>query len=471
LGDHKDLERQIYTRKVLLQTAYLPVKSSVEVSPADLPVPIWNQWVGWAILIPLLYLAGDGNPVPTGTASVADVSGTSSSHKLILALVCALCSILIFNRLPSVFAICQRAKLIVALPLLALLSSAWSQNPRQTLVSASILLVFTVFALYVGSSFTAQGQFQLLILMAAVALPLTIALAVLVPSLGAPGGPWRGVFAHKQNCAASGTILLVTALHWKAFGAYQRIFRVSAVVMCCLLIAMSQSRTGWALAVVALCLSAALWLMKKTRPAEALLATMFVAATIVAIGYIVYNNAKLLLPAVGKDMTLSQRTIIWSAAWDTITQHPLLGYGYAAFWNGLQGASLHIVLIADWALAQAQNGFLDIWLQVGVGGIILTALIVGQAAWNGFRCFRAELHGDFVRWCLVIIACVLIYNIGESAVGMIQLVWFAFLLACIGLEETSRAIRTEAVLEAGELLSPEKVPAQEKDARVGWSPS
>jgi exopolysaccharide production protein ExoQ len=362
-----------------------------------------------------------------------------------LALVCALCSMLIFSRLPSVFAICQRAKLILALPLLALLSNAWSQNPRQTLVSASILLVITVFALYVGSSFTAQGQFQLLMLMAAVALPLTIALAVFAPSLGAPGGPWRGIFAHKQNCAASGIILLVTALHWKAFGAYQKIFRVSAVAMCCLLIAMSQSRTGWALAVVALCLSAALWLLQKARPPEALLATLLVAAAVAAIGCIVYSNTKLLLPALGKDATLSERTIIWAAAWDTIIQHPLLGYGYAAFWNGMKGASLHIVLLADWNLAQAQNGYLDMWLQVGVGGVILTALIVAQAAWNALRCFRSQVHGDYVRWCLVMIACVLIFNIGESDLGTIHLVWFVLLLASIGLQQTAQAIRAEAV--------------------------
>jgi exopolysaccharide production protein ExoQ len=445
-----NFERQINTRNVLLQTTYLPVNSSLEVSPDDLPVPMWKRRVGWVILVPLLYLAGDGNPLPSGSASVADTAGTSSSHKLLLALVCALCSMLILSRLPSVFAICQRAKLIVALPLLALLSSAWSQNPRQTMVSATILLVFTAFALYIGGNFTAQGQFQLLMLLAGLALPLTIALAVFLPNLGAPGGPWRGVFAHKQNCAASGMILLVTALHWKAFGAYQKIFRMSALAMCCLVIAMSQSRTGWVLAVVALCLSAALWLLQKMRPPEALLATLLVAVVVGAIGFIVYSHAKLLLPAVGKDMTLSQRTIIWAAAWDTIVQHPLLGYGYAAFWNGLQGASMRIILIADWALSQAQNGYLDIWLQVGVGGVIISALLVAQAAWNGFLCFRARSHGDYVRWCLVMIACVLIYNIGESAVGMIQFVWFIFLLACIGLQQTAQAVRAEAVLDTDE---------------------
>ena len=218
------------------------------------------------------------------------------------------------------------------------------------MVSGSILLVFTIFALYVGSSFGARGQFELLMLMAGIALPVSIALALFLPNLGAPGHLWRGIFRHKQNCAAVTTLLLVTALHWKASGAYQRIFRVSCAAMCCVMIVMSQSRTGWALALLALGLSASLWLLQKMRAADALFAALLVVAAFSIVAYVVYSNAAVLLPAVGKDPTLSERTIIWAGAWTTIAQHPLLGYGYGAFWTGLQGASLNLVLIAGWAL-------------------------------------------------------------------------------------------------------------------------
>jgi hypothetical protein len=45
-----------------------------------------------------------------------------------------------------------------------------------------------------------------------------------------------------------------------------------------------------------------------------------------------------------------------------------------------------------------------------------------------------------VRWCIVVIVCALAYNIGESSLGMVSLVWFLFLLACVGLKETARAM-------------------------------
>ena len=46
----------------------------------------------------------------------------------------------------------------------------------------------------------------------------------------------------------------------------------------------------------------------------------------------------------------------------------MLGYGFAVFWKGLYGPSQSVVLIAGWGLQQAQDGFLDVWLGIGVVG-------------------------------------------------------------------------------------------------------
>ena len=454
----------VITRRELLEST---PRSAL---PVDAQAPIWNRLLTWVLLISLLYFVSNGNPFPaSGDVSfrVAEASGSSASHRITVALMAILWVVLIFNRLPSVFAIAQRNKLIVALPLLALLSSVWSQNPRQTLVSGSIFLVFTIFALYVGSTLGARGQFELLMLTAAVALPISIALAVLVPGMGASGHAWRGIFAHKQNCAAVATILLVTALHWDASGMFQKTLRVSCAAMCCVMIVMSQSRTGWALALLALLLSASLWMLQKLRARDGIFLCLWIASAFAAAAYFIYSNAALLLPAVGKDATLSERTIIWSAAWATIGQHPLLGYGYGAFWAGLQGASLNMVLLAGWVLQQSQNGFLDLWLQVGVGGVVITALITVRAVWNAVHCFRSREHDRYVRWCIVMIVCALLYNIGESALGMVQMVWFIFLLACIGLRETVQVMPAQT--HEQELPASQHALSGDKIAPMGWS--
>jgi hypothetical protein len=44
-----------------------------------------------------------------------------------------------------------------------------------------------------------------------------------------------------------------------------------------------------------------------------------------------------------------------------------------------------------------------------------------------------------VRWCIVVIVCTLLFNIGESSIGLFRMTWFLFLLACIGLNQVATA--------------------------------
>jgi hypothetical protein len=44
----------------------------------------------------------------------------------------------------------------------------------------------------------------------------------------------------------------------------------------------------------------------------------------------------------------------------------------------------------------------------------------------------------------------LVYNVGESSLGMVQLVWFLFLLACIGLKQAAAAKHEDSRLNQHE---------------------
>jgi exopolysaccharide production protein ExoQ len=391
----------------------------------------------WFILLPLLYYANSGFPGSADTASSANFSLT---HQIGLLVVSIICSALIFKKLAAIFASSLKLKLIVALPMLAILSCAWSVDPRQSLVSAITLLCFTLFAIYLSETFSTGGQLDLIMLTGAIAVPVSIALAIFVPSIGASSSGWRGIFTHKQQCAAAVTLFLVTALHWKPDSPVQRPLRAIYIVLCIFLIIMSQSRTGWLLTLFAIVLSASLWFLQKLAAKDAF---FLVLTTIPIVGGLVYLFsllASVILTSVGKDPTLSERTIIWSAVWDAITQHPWLGYGYEAFWQGLQGASKNVVLIAGWSLSQAQSGYLDLWLQLGICGIVILVLMTGQAAIDVFRSFRDTANATFVRWCAVVILCNLVYNIGESDFGYLRILWFLFVLACIGLRKEASVL-------------------------------
>ena len=410
--------------------------------PVSAPAHLWQLALGWVLLIPTLYIAVDGVLIPrTGDVSfvaTGEDPGSSASHKVSLVLFGLTCLVLIALRFAPVLALGRRVKMLLAFPILAILSFAWSVEPWQSVISGVVLLIFTLFAIYVGSRLTFQRQFELIMLVGAVALPVSIALAILVPSMGMDSTGWRGILVSKQNCSAVCTLWLITALHWKCSGISQTIFRAIYIAMCALLIVMSQSRTGWALALVALLLSAAIWLLQR-MPAKQSLAILLLGLAVAAVGlYGIYIYAPKILTFVGKDATLSQRTTIWAAAWQAVLQHPILGYGFAAFWRGLYGPSQNLVLIAGWGLAQAQDGFLDVWLGIGLVGVVVIAVMAAQAMGNAFRCVFSERNQAHVRWCIVVIVCTLLYNIGESSIGIVNIIWFFFLLAATGVNQVSR---------------------------------
>jgi O-antigen ligase len=353
-----------------------------------------------------------------------------------------ICGTLIIKRFVAVSTAALRMKLILTLPVLALLSSLWSVDPRQTIISAITLLCFTLFAIYLAESFTTDGQLDLIMLTGAIAVPASIALALLIPRIGATPAGWRGIFAHKQQCAAAVTLFLVTALHWKPNNSLQKAILPLYIFLCLFLILMSQSRTGWLLALLALAASGALWILQKLAAKDSLFVVLTAIPMIGGSIYVLSLVATMILTGVGKDPTLSERTVIWAAVWDAIGQKPLLGYGYEAFWRGLQGASKNVVLIAGWNLSQAQSGYLDIWLQLGVLGVIALVLMILVAARDATLSFRCTSNPVFVRWCIVVIACNLVYNIGESDFGYLRILWLLFVMACIGLKKEARTAQT-----------------------------
>jgi exopolysaccharide production protein ExoQ len=401
--------------------------------------PIWRFAIGWVLLLPMLYLAENGNIIPSmgGSGVSTDAAGGSSPvHKIEVAIMTVYFLAVILTRKAPLFQSLLRSKLVLCLPLLAVSSSIWSEQPLHSFISGTILLVFTVFAVCVAADLDFQRQVELIMLVGAVALPVSIILAIFVPSIGSSGA-WRGIFVHKQNCAIVCTLWLITALHWSPQGFHLKFIKALYIMMCALLIVMSQSRTGWLLALVAVLLWIALWAAQLVRRLEILLGLAVSMPVVLAGAYAVHTFFALLTSSVGKDATLTQRTIIWPVVWHSIMQSPYLGYGFSAFWSGLEGPSERVVLVAGWGIEQAQNGYLDLWLGMGFVGILILAVMVANSLRASVRTVRARASESQSRWCTVVIVTVLLLNTLEGSFCLLHMSWFLFLVACMGLQSLS----------------------------------
>jgi O-antigen ligase len=140
---------------------------------------------------------------------------------------------------------------------------------------------------------------------------------------------------------------------------------------------------------------------------------------------------------VGRDPTLTGRTVIWDAVL-RMPINPLLGAGYESFWVGDR-------INAVWNLTgpginEAHNGYLEVYLQLGlVGVVLLTTFLIGC-----YRtiCRRTKPFNDVASFSLALWTIVLFYNMTESAAFRGQLLWDIFLLTAIVIPQARLARRS-----------------------------
>jgi O-antigen ligase len=109
--------------------------------------------------------------------------------------------------------------------------------------------------------------------------------------------------------------------------------------------------------------------------------------------------------------------------------NPLVGTGFESFWLG---SRLQVVWSAsDVGILQAHNGYLEIYINLGWIGVIL----LGGLAVTGYRHALAVFRQDpeAGRLALAFFAAGLIFSLSEAGFRMMNLIWFAFLLAISGI--------------------------------------
>ena len=81
---------------------------------------------------------------------------------------------------------------------------------------------------------------------------------------------------------------------------------------------------------------------------------------------------------IGRDMSFTGRLPLWEMSLQAARVHPLLGYGYNGFWTDDSRAVQYIWAMITWKAPSAHNGYLDIVLQIGLIGLVVT----GSISWT-----------------------------------------------------------------------------------------
>ena len=226
-------------------------------------------------------------------------------------------------------------------PGLAFLSLLWSRDPAASARAGAELLTTTGFGIVLATIQRPRSY----ILAFMCALLLAVILSTLFggeEGIGYTGEvALHGLFGSKNNYAMIIGLLMISSMSVLCNSSHARTFRAIAWVaflVCPFLIVLTRSTGGIISTGTGLCavflgvLSARL--PKKYRPALVFFTCSIGAIVAAGLLLIISNGTSLdeVLLSLGKDPDLTGRTHIWMVAAELIRLHPMLGFGYQAFW-------------------------------------------------------------------------------------------------------------------------------------------
>ena len=130
-----------------------------------------------------------------------------------------------------------------------------------------------------------------------------------------------------------------------------------------------------------------------------------------------------LLHVLGRNSTLTDRTLIWKAVLALHT-NPVIGTGFESYWLGGRLASVWSLSVHG--IQEAHNGYIEVYLNLGWIGLLIlgAALIVGyRDSLAAYRC-----NPQVGRLRLAFLTASVIYSLSEAGFRMMSPIWIATLL-------------------------------------------
>jgi len=343
---------------------------------------------------------------------------------------------LLLFRLSKVVRIAFHDKWLWILVGLAFVSVVWSGVPLLTLRHSIALLGTTFFGVYLASRYSRQEILKLLVWTLGLIAVLSLGFALLLPQYGIQYEnskiAWRGVYFHKNLLGNFMVLTAITSLLYAFSCRGKRLVGLILFGISVALLFLSTSRTALVILLILLFLLSMIKILRG-RYMRSISARILLILSVGSLAVWLTHNMDIIFNILGRDTTLTGRTFLWQAVLGMIHKRPWLGYGYNAFWLGEEGLSNSIWQSIHWRPDNAHNGYLDLWLQLGLLGVVFFAVSFITNLFKAITLVRRE-NGWVAMFPLLFLTCMLIHNITESTILFRnQIFWILYVLITVQL--------------------------------------
>ena len=288
-------------------------------------------------------------------------------------------------------------------------SISWSSEPMLSFKRFVALLSVVFFAGFIAWRYSLERIAFLFGCVIGAAALVGLIFALIRPDIafisgGIRDGAFRGVFAEKNAGARLNAIAILLLLPMiRQRNPLAMLYGLFALIA----IGLAQSATAIALIVAGTASYAYFSALIRLRINRSLLA--FMAATLVffLLCGVLYANYAMLLELVGRDPSLTDRTLIWELLQPLIDAQFLKGYGFGAFWASADADAF----ITRWGyIGNAHSGYVETLLNGGLIQLIALLLMFAQTLAKRYRAITADQSARYQACALVIIGLFVVTN-------------------------------------------------------------
>lgn len=326
----------------------------------------------------------------------------------------------------------SRDKLLLFLILLIVSSVTWSTEPSSTVKSSITLLGGTFFGIYLAMRYSLHEQMQVIAWTLGIIAVLSLFVIIFLPAIGTQTAAgktvWVGLYEHKNglgrfmaiNAVITWIMIKDSRRKWLSWG---------IIVLSLVMVLMTRSATSLVALIATLCLLPIyqVWRWRNARalPGIILLGLLMGSIVIVFLTNLQYAGLDWFFDVLGRNLsrnTLQVRMALWDVVLDKAQQRPWLGFGYGntSIYDTLDEISL---VGSTWSPEQAHNGFLEIFLQLGLVGLVAMVYHVVLGFQRGIL-LAGLTKSKEALWVLAYLTILLLFNLTYSVyLGQLTMPW------------------------------------------------
>ncbi|HEY9621769.1 MAG TPA: O-antigen ligase [Crinalium sp.] len=374
---------------------------------------------------------------------------------------------LMLKRWRAVVSAARRGALLWVLIGMVGFSVLWSDFPTDTFRQTIAVVGTTLIGLYLAARYTMKEQLWLLAWTFGIIAVLSVLFSIGLPAHGRSGPFWLGIY-HQKNLL--GRVMLLSAIDFllMIFSVRKRrwvpwlFFFISLI-----LLVLSGSKTSLALlfTLIALLPFYAAMRLNYKLAVPAVLAQVLVGGGIFVL---MLTAAEAVVGAFGKDLTFTGRTDLWGYVLDMIELRPWLGYGFGGFWQGWDGPSAYVWKVEPWYPEHAHNGFLNLWLNLGLIGLLVFAAGYLVALGRGAKLVSLTRTPEYL-FPIAYLMFLVLYNLSESVLLLQNTIFWILYVTTVCSRVNPEDLRVVQLARARQVAA-QMPPAAAMPIRGGRSP-